>query len=357
MKKEIKINNKYIKTSIIFKKNYINNFISKLLRSDKNIFCVVDINVKYIFKSFEKNKNLNLIFLKSGESIKNFKNYNNLCEILLEKNIDRNSVLIGIGGGTIGDLCGFVASTVLRGIEFKLIPTTLLSQVDSSIGGKNGINSKSGKNMIGTFYNPNEVIIDTNILKSLPIREIRSGYAEIIKHALIKDYEFFKWLEKNYNKIFKFNLDIIEKAVFKSIMIKIWYVKKDPKEQLTNSNSRAILNYGHTVGHSLEAYYGYNKKLIHGEAISIGMVIESIISNKMGFLKDEKLKIILEHFKNTKLKINDKNIKKNKIFHIMQKDKKNSNNNINIILLRDIGKSFYFRNIEINLIKNIIKNI
>ena len=158
-------------------------------------------------------------------------------------------------------------STILRGIDFKLIPTTLLSQVDSSIGGKNGINVKNGKNMIGTFYNPSEVIIDTSILTSLPLREIKSGYAEIVKHSLIKDKIFFNWLEKNYKHIFNMDLDIIEKAVYRSIKIKLHYVQKDPYENLKNYNSRSILNFGHTVGHALEAFYSYNKKMNHGEAI------------------------------------------------------------------------------------------
>ena len=186
-------------------------------------------------------------------------------------------------------MAGFIASTLLRGIDLKLIPTTLLSQVDSSIGGKNGINSYSGKNLIGTFYHPSEVIIDTKILKTLPLREIKSGYVEILKHSLIKDLSFFKWLDKNYKKIFSYDFKIIEKAVFKSILIKSHFVKKDPKEKLKNHNSRAMLNFGHTIGHALETFYNYNK-LNHGEAIAIGIIIESKISYKSGLFIKKRFK-------------------------------------------------------------------
>ena len=146
--------------------------------------------------------------------------------------MNRKSAVIAIGGGSLGDLVGFVASTLLRGLDFFLIPTTLLSQVDSSIGGKNGINTSYGKNLLGTFYQPKEVLIDISVLNSLPKKEIKSGYAEIIKHALIKDYSFFCWLEKNANKLLNLNKSILEKAIYKSIMIKLFYVKKDEKEFL-----------------------------------------------------------------------------------------------------------------------------
>tara|TARA_B100000989_G_scaffold269143_1_gene224361 strand:+ start:3743 stop:4813 length:1071 start_codon:yes stop_codon:yes gene_type:complete len=356
MIKKIKINNNYIKSSIIIKSNYAKKYLRLLKKNNRKIFCVVDIKVKIFFNDIEKNY-LNFIYLKCGEKIKNINYYEKIYEKLLSKGIDRNSILVCIGGGTLGDLCGFIASTILRGVEYKLIPTTLLSQVDSSIGGKNGINSKYGKNLIGSFYQPDEVIIDTSFLKILPLREIKSGYAEIIKHALIKDKNFFNWLDKNYSKIFNINTRVLENAILKSILIKLWYVKNDPKEKLINFNSRAILNFGHTIGHSLETFYSYNSKLNHGEAISIGMLIEAKISNSLGYLSKAHLNKIEEHFKNTKLKLSDKNIKNNKLLNIIKKDKKNMNGMINIILLKNIGKSFFVRNIKFNLIKKIIKSI
>ncbi len=356
MTKEIKINNKNIDTKIIIKNNYINKYLNLLSKNKRKIFCVVDNKVKKILNN-KYNNNINFIFLKCGEEIKKINFYEMIYEKLLSKDIDRNSILVCVGGGTLGDLCGFIASTILRGVEYKLIPTTLLSQVDSSIGGKNGINSKYGKNLIGSFYQPNEVIIDISFLKMLPLREIKSGYAEIIKHALINDIDFFYWLEKNYIKIFSLDTKVLEKAIYNSILIKLWYVKKDPKEKLINSNSRAILNFGHTVGHSLETFYNYNNKLKHGEAISIGILIEAKISNKLGYLSNKDLQKIIKHFKNAGLKLSDNNIKNNKLIHIMQKDKKNINGMINIILLKSIGNAFFERNIKISLIKQIIHNI
>jgi len=356
MIKKIKIKNYSIKTTIIIKSNYAKNYLNLLSKKNRKVFCIVDNKVKIFLKKLEKN-NINFIYLKCGEKIKNINYYEKIYDRLLSKGIDRNSTLVCIGGGTLGDLCGFIASTILRGVEYKLIPTTLLSQVDSSIGGKNGINSKYGKNLIGSFYQPDEVIIDTNFLTVLPVRELKSGYAEIIKHALIKDKNFFNWLNQNYNKIFNLNTKVLERAILKSIMIKLWYVKNDPKEKLINLNSRAILNFGHTIGHSLETFYGYKSKLNHGEAISVGMLIEAKISNKLGYLSNAHLDKIEEHFKNAKLKLSDKNIKNNNLLNIIKKDKKNINGMINIILLNSIGKAFFARDVKFNLIKQIINNI
>ena len=355
MIKEIKINRNYSNTRIIIQNNYTKKYLNSLSIKNKKIFCIVDNKVKKFLKFVNKD-NINFIYLKCGEKIKNINSYEKIYEKLLSKKIDRNSIIVCIGGGTLGDLCGFIASTILRGVEYKLIPTTLLSQVDSSIGGKNGINSKYGKNLIGSFYQPDEVIIDTDFLKMLPMREIKSGYAEIVKHALIKDLNFFNWLDKNYQKVLNLNTNILERAISKSIMIKLWYVKKDPKERLIGSNSRAMLNFGHTVGHSLETFYNYNK-LNHGEAISIGMFIESKISYKLGYISKVHLNKIINHFKKVKLKISDKNDKNIKLIQIMQKDKKNLNGMINIILLKGVGRSFFARNIKINLIKQIIQSL
>ena len=357
MKKEIIIKNKDIKTKLLIKSGYIQSYLNSLIKKENKIFCIIDQKLKNKFSKLKKNKKINLIFIKGGEQIKTYKSYSMLCEKLLSKKIDRDSVLVAIGGGTIGDLCGFVAGTILRGVKFILIPTTLLSQVDSSIGGKNGINSKLGKNLVGTFYQPNEVVIDINILKSLPKREFFCGYAEIIKHAIIKDVEFFNWLDKNYLKIFNFQLNELETAISKSINIKLWYVKKDTNEKLTNQNSRAMLNFGHSFGHALEAYYRYSNKLNHGEAISIGMIMEAKISNYFGYLSKKELDKIINHFIKVKLKINDSKLKSNEILEHISNDKKNSNNNINIIFLKKIGKSFFKRNLNLIKIKKILKNI
>ncbi len=345
---------KAVNTKIIIKYNFINNYLKNLVKKNRKIFCIVDKKIKPHLNDIDK---INFFYVNGKENLKTYKNYVYLCEKILSNKVDRNSILVGIGGGTVGDICGFIASTILRGIEFNLIPTTLLSQVDSSVGGKNGINSKNGKNLIGTFYHPKEVLIDVNILKSLPVREIRSGYAEIIKHAIIKDKNFFDWLDKNYKKIFQLNRKYLEKAILKSINIKLWYVKQDPHENLINNKSRAMLNFGHSIGHALEALNKYNNSINHGEAISAGMIEEAKISKKLGYLSNDELVKIINHFRKVKLKIYNKNVYNKKIISLLIKDKKNYDNKINFVLIKNIGKSFFERNIHINEIKkNLLKN-
>ena len=349
------IKNKKLNTSILIKKNYISVFVKKIAKDNEKVFCIIDSKVRNKF-NFRKEKNIKILSIRCGERIKTIESYKDITQKLIKNNINRKSVIIAIGGGTLGDLAGFVSSTVLRGLDFFLIPTTLLSQVDSSIGGKNGINTIYGKNLLGTFYQPKEVLIDISILDSLPKKELKSGYAEIIKHALIKDYLFFCWLEKNINKLLNLDKTILEKAIYKSIMIKIFYVKKDERENLLNSNSRAMLNFGHTIGHAIESYYNYNK-FNHGEAISIGMITEAKISNYIGLLSTNDLDRIITHFKKCKLRIFDKILKEKKLIKIINKDKKNFKDNINFSLINKIGSSIFFKKLDKDNIYKILKNI
>ena len=234
------------------------------------------------------------------------------------------------------------------------MPTTLLSQVDSSIGGKNGINSEYGKNFIGTFYQPDIVIIDPSLLNSLSMRQIKSGYAEILKHALINDKKFYVWLKKNIADIYNMKNDKLVYAITKSIKIKAKYIMNDEKENLINSSSRAMLNFGHTFGHALETMHRYRSDLLHGEAISIGMIIALKISNKMKNISNKELEDIINHFKNAGLPISCQETKNNKFYQIIANDKKNINNKINLVLLKKIGKAYYKRGLDINKIKNLI---
>ncbi len=355
MPNNLSIKNKKLNTSILIKKNYISAFIKKIAKNNEKVFCIIDSKVRNKF-NFIKEKNIKILYVHCGEKIKTIDGYKDLTKKLIKNNINRKSVIIAIGGGTLGDLTGFVSSTVLRGLDFFLIPTTLLSQVDSSIGGKNGINTIYGKNLIGTFYQPKKVLIDISVLDSLPKKELRSGYAEIIKHALIKDYLFFCWLEKNTNKLLNLEKSILEKAIYKSIMIKLFYVKKDEKENLLDSNSRAMLNFGHTIGHAIESYYNYNK-FNHGEAISIGMITEARISNYLGLLSSNELDRIIIHFKKCKLKIFDKILKEKKLIKIINKDKKNFKDNINFSLINKIGSSIFFKKLDKVKVYKILKNI
>ncbi len=355
MQTKLFIKNKKLKTTILIKNNYISTFIKNITKENEKVFCIIDSKIKNNI-IIKKQKNIKIISIKCGENIKTINGYNDLTKKLIQNNVNRKSVLIAIGGGTLGDLAGFVASTLLRGLDFFLIPTTLLSQVDSSIGGKNGINTNYGKNLLGTFYQPKQVLIDISILKSLPKKEIRSGYAEIIKHALIKDYSFFCWLEKNANKLIDLNKSILEKAIYKSILIKLFYVKKDEKEFLLNNNSRAMLNFGHTIGHAIESHYDY-KKFNHGEAISIGMITEAKISNYLGLISSNELERIITHFKKCKLKIYDNIVKDKKLIKKISIDKKNFHNNINFSLLNKIGNSIFYKKLDKIKVYKILKNI
>ena len=355
MKTELLIKNKKFKTSILIKNNYISKFIEAIARKNEKVFCVIDTKIKIDLKHI-KQKNIIFFSIQCGEKIKTFNGYKTLSEKLIKSNVNRKSALIAIGGGTLGDLTGFVASTVLRGLDFYLIPTTLLSQVDSSIGGKNGINTIYGKNLLGTFYQPKEVLIDISVLSSLSIKEIKSGYAEIIKHALIKDYSFYCWLEENTEKLLSLDKSILEKAIYKSIMIKLFYITKDEKEFLLNNKSRAMLNFGHTIGHAIESHYNY-KKFNHGEAISIGMITEAKISNYLGLLSSNELKRILKHFKRYRLKVNDNILKDKSLISKITKDKKNFQNNIIFSLIDKIGSSIFYKKLDKNKVYKILQNI
>ncbi len=355
MQYKLSVNYNKIRTSILIKKNYTFKFIENIAKNNEKVFCFIDSKVQ-INLNFIKQDNIKIIKIQCGEKIKSFEKYKDLSEKVIKNNVNRKSVIIAVGGGTLGDLVGFIASTVLRGLDFYLIPTTLLSQVDSSIGGKNGINTIHGKNLIGTFYQPKEVLIDISFLKSLPKKEIKSGYAEIIKHALIKDYSFFSWLEQNANKLLDLNNSILEKAIYKSVMIKLYYVKKDEKEFLINNNSRAMLNFGHSIGHAIESHYKY-KKYNHGEAISIGMITEAKISNYLGMLSFSELERIIIHFKKCGLKTYDNILKDKLLINKLNKDKKNFLNNINLSLINKIGNSIFYKKLNKNKVYKILQNI
>ncbi len=355
MTKKILIKTKNKKYKIIVENGSINTYLKSELMSDSKKFIIIDNKVsKKIINIIKNKKNVVLIKVKGSEKLKSINNYWKIISNLLQKKIDRSSTIIAIGGGTVGDICGFISSTILRGIKFVLMPTTLLSQADSSIGGKNGINSKYGKNLIGTFYQPDIVVIDPTILKSLPLKQIRTGYAEIVKHALINDKKFFNWLKKNLKNILLLKKDSLSYAISKSIKIKTKYVTSDEKEKLINSSSRAILNFGHTFGHALESINEYRSNLTHGEAISIGMILATKISYKMKNIKRSELDDIIDHFKRAGLPYSTKSIINKKLYKKIIADKKNTNNKINLILLKKVGQAYYKRGLTITKLKKLI---
>ncbi len=322
--------------SKIFKINSI-NFDKCLIVVDKNVPKKFISNIK---KSL-KNKKIYILFFNSNEKNKNFKKINKILEILLSRNFSRNDVLISLGGGITGDVSGFAASLMKRGLKFINIPTTLLAQVDSSIGGKTGVNSKYGKNLIGSFYQPSLVISDIQFLKSLKKREIICGYGEILKHSLIDNKKFFNFLNKNHKKILNLSSPFIEKAIYESCKIKKKIVERDEKE----SALRKVLNFGHTFAHAYEASLGYSNKLNHGEAVILGMKTALSFSLKENMLSKNEYNLIINHIDNSGLPFLIKkyfSIKDlNKILSFMIKDKKNNSEKINLVLLKRIGKPIF----------------
>jgi 3-dehydroquinate synthase len=234
------------------------------------------------------------VLIPDGEEYKSLEYTEKIYESLLKSRLDRKSVLIALGGGVIGDITGFAASTYMRGIDFIQVPTTLLAQVDSSVGGKTGVNHPLGKNMIGAFWQPRLVWIDTATLNTLPRREFLSGLGEVIKYGVIWDEEFLAYLEANQDKILSLDATTLTHIIGRSCEIKAEVVSKDERE----SGLRAILNYGHTIGHALETLTGY-RKYLHGEAVSIGMYMEARLSHQLGLIDKRavaRIKALIDSF-------------------------------------------------------------
>jgi len=320
--------------------NSISSSIAEFIRErhkNRKIAVVTDDNLKKLCQKTILNalKPINplLISIPAGESSKSREMKEKIEDKLLEKRYGRDTVIIAFGGGVIGDLAGFVASTFDRGVPLIHIPTTLLAMVDSSIGGKTAINTKHGKNLIGTTYQPDAVFADLDFLGSLPQEEFINGMAEIIKIAATSDKVLFKFIEKNNKKILERNKEMLIKIIKRAIELKKDVVEKDEKE----SGLRQILNFGHTFGHALENYHGYRKK--HGHCISIGLAIESKIANLIGKLSNNEVKRIEALLNKFNLPTNvEKNIGIDKLIEIMKMDKKARNQRPRFVILKKIGK-------------------
>ena len=292
-----------------------------------------------------------------GESTKSFINLEKIIDQLLESKVDRDSVLIALGGGVIGDLAGFAGAVTLRGIKVIQVPTTLLSQVDSSVGGKTGVNVRQGKNLVGSFHQPSLVAIDTQVLQTLPSRQLFAGYAEVLKYGLIKDRSFFDWLELNGKKVLEGDKLAQQFAIFTSCRIKAEIVEADEKEK----NLRAILNFGHTFGHALEAEAGYDGNLLHGEAVSIGMVLAIELSKSLGYLSGQDAGRAVEYIRNIGLPTNINSIEGSTSWHPdgiiqhMQHDKKVSNGQLRFVLIKGIGEAYLTADVERNDIYRVIE--
>ena len=269
-----------------------------------------------------------VITIDTGEEIKSLDTVGGIYEQLLELGADRASFIVGIGGGIVCDIAGFVASTYLRGVRFGFVSTTLLSQVDASVGGKNGVNFGGYKNIVGVFSQPEFVICDQNLLKTLPQREFQSGFAEIVKHGAIADDQLFAYLEQNWSRALEQDSEVIEKLVYDSVIIKSTIVNRDATEQ----GERRKLNFGHTLGHAIEK----TLKVPHGEAVSAGMVLASKLSEKKGYLQSEdstRLSNLLEKFRlPVELEFN-----RQQVFEAIGKDKKREGDRLKFVLLKRIG--------------------
>ena len=347
---------------IIIGPNIISNFakISQKynLKFDRYLL-VIDKNVpkKMVHKINSKIFKKKIIhYFDASEKNKDQKNVNTILDILLNNNFSRSDCLIAIGGGITGDISAFAASLFKRGLNFINIPTTLLSQVDSSIGGKTGINTKHGKNLIGSFYQPRMVISDTNFLNTLPQREIICGYAEILKHSIISNKSLYKYLDKNIDKILNLQSPFIEKSIFESCKIKKMIVEKDEME----IGLRKTLNFGHTFAHAFEATLKYSKKLNHGEAVILGMNTALKFSLKKKILNKSNYNLIIKHMNHYRLPnklsryFTTKDIKK--ILTYMSNDKKNNSSMINLILLKKIGLTIINKQFSKNYINLFLKN-
>ena len=342
---EIKLNNSNFKYSILIGENILGILakrIKALCPNARKIALVVDNKVPSKFKKILKNelKNYNHTFLSfsANEKSKSLKTVNFFLEKLLSKNFNRTDLIIGVGGGITGDVAGFIASIFKRGLNFINIPTTLLAQVDSAIGGKTGVNSKFGKNLVGSFYQPNLVVSDTSFLKSLPKREMICGYAEILKHSIIKDKKFFNWLKKNSKFLLSKEKNKLIYAIKKSCLIKKYFVDKDVNEK----SLRMTLNFGHTFAHAIEAKNKYSNITTHGEAVLSGIILATRLSLLRKVCKKNVLKEIENIYNQNKLSYtynkftNPKLI--NSLIPFLRNDKKNNDQNINFILIKDIGK-------------------
>jgi 3-dehydroquinate synthase len=315
-----------IKNSTILIGERLRNAINYI--DTQRVIVITDSHVDHLYR--DQFPSEDIITIGTGETIKNLDTVREIYHRLVEMQADRSTFILGIGGGVVCDICGFAASTYMRGLRFAYVPTTLLAQVDASVGGKNGVNLEGYKNLVGIFNQPEFVLCDGSLLKTLPPREVICGMAEIIKHAAIADTVLFDYLEKNYENALRLDDDVIEKLVYDSVVIKSAVVNQDESEQ----GERRKLNFGHTFGHAIEKGTDYN----HGEAIGVGMAVAGDLSVARGLLNAEesqRLKQLLQKFQ---LPITGK-IDSAGVMEAIQKDKKRTGDNVYFVFLAQIGRA------------------
>ncbi|WP_070970600.1 3-dehydroquinate synthase [Vibrio sonorensis] len=326
------------------------------LSANQNVLVISNVTVAPLYAETIVNRltelgcNTQVLELPDGEQYKSLDTFNTVMSFLLEKNYSRDVVIIALGGGVIGDLVGFAAACYQRGVDFIQIPTTLLSQVDSSVGGKTAVNHPLGKNMIGAFYQPKSVVIDTNCLKTLPEKEFAAGIAEVIKYGIIYDADFFDWLEENLDKLYALDEAALSYAIARCCQIKAEVVAQDEKE----AGIRALLNLGHTFGHAIEAELGYGKWL-HGEAVSSGTVMAAKTAQLQGLISKEQLERIISILKRAKLPIHTpESMSFADFMKHMMRDKKVLSGELRLVLPTSIGTADVFKGVPESVIEQAI---
>ena len=294
--------------------------------------------------------------LPAGESTKGWPQFTRTVEWLLEQKIERNDVVIAFGGGVIGDLVGFASAVLRRGVRFVQIPTSLLAQVDSSVGGKTGINAPQGKNLIGAFHQPSLVLADTAVLGTLTERDFLAGYGEVVKYGLLGDFEFFQWLEANASRAASGDMDARIYAVKRSVQMKADIVERDETEQ----GDRALLNLGHTFCHALEAATGYSDRLLHGEGVAIGCALAFEVSARMGLCSQEDPSRLRAHLRDMKMKVDLSDIEgelpdADALIALMGQDKKVVDGKIRFIMARGIGQAFVTQDVDMTIVRTVLQ--
>jgi 3-dehydroquinate synthase len=318
----------------------------------KKIIALTDTNLYRLYKSqIEGGRFTKVIQLPPGEETKSFTHLQQIWDEMVTLKLDRKSLLVVIGGGVLGDLGGFAASTYMRGIDFIQIPTTLLSQVDSSVGGKTGINHPSGKNLIGAFYQPKAVYIDVNVLKTLPESEFKSGLGEVVKYGVIRDEPFFEYLREHAEEILDLRSDVLSFVISKCCKIKAEVVGADEKE----NGVRAILNYGHSVAHGLENVCHY-QGILHGQAVTFGMDVEMYIAARRGIVLEKDFARQRALIDALHLGFLVPPFEMDKFLAAITLDKKNTNDRLNFVLPTKIGEVIMVDNINFEEIAECTKN-
>ncbi|WP_223861800.1 3-dehydroquinate synthase [Geminicoccus harenae] len=297
------------------------------------------------------------VTVPAGEASKSFGVFAQLCEAVLAPGIDRRTTILALGGGVVGDLAGFAAATLLRGLPLVQVPTTLLAQVDSSVGGKTGINAQAGKNLVGAFHQPRRVLIDPTTLDTLPLRELQAGYAEVAKYGLIRDAGFFAWLEEHGRGVIEGDQAARAFAIERSCAIKAEIVGDDEFE---TKGGRALLNFGHTFAHAYENLTGYGSRLLHGEAVGIGMVQATELSVRSGHLPAETTDRVRRHLRELGLKtapgeVTNRGFAADAMLAAMRRDKKASQGRITFVLLQRLGEAFTSDGVEAAVLQDLLE--